>query len=226
MLLEPSSESRRGASSPSLGEGVAPPNQFTGRDVAAILRERGWLEANEGTVARVFEPRDVAEKGPVSEEAGYNKSDLDAWLAGAAALLGPHAADGSTSLTASRDALAELLSLIFRYDARDVLRLPDSHVVLAREGARDVVRELAHLVLAGPEIDSDRFKEIVNALKERLPYRGRELFHPIRLALAGRAGEGALDRVILLVDRVAGLAFHAPVKSTRQRMLEFCAALD
>ena len=66
----------------------------------------------------------------------------------------------------------------------------------------------------------------MTALKAALPYRGRALFHPIRLALAGRAGEGEFDRVILLLDAAAKLPFAAPVKGTRQRMLEFCAALD
>jgi hypothetical protein len=51
------------------------------------------------------------------------------------------------------------------------------------------------------------------------------LFHPIRLALAGRAGEGELDRVILLLDEAAG-AFPLGVKTARNRILEFCASLD
>jgi hypothetical protein len=52
------------------------------------------------------------------------------------------------------------------------------------------------------------------------------LFHPIRLALAGRAGEGELDRVILLLDEAAALPCSVPVKSARTRILEFCSALD
>ena len=99
-------------------------------------------------------------------------------------------------------------------------------MLLAREGAREVLRELAHCVLDGPEVNSERFKEIVTTLKEKLRYRGRELFQPIRLALAGRAGEGELDRVILLLDRAARLPFCTPVKGVRQRMLEFCAAVE
>jgi hypothetical protein len=98
--------------------------------------------------------------------------------------------------------------------------------VLARSGAREVIRELANRILVGPEIDSDRFKEIAAELKNKLRYRGRELFHPIRLALAGRAGEGELDRVVLLLDRAAKLELCAPVKGTKQRMLEFCTTLD
>jgi glutamyl-tRNA synthetase/nondiscriminating glutamyl-tRNA synthetase len=82
------------------------------------------------------------------------------------------------------------------------------------------------LLLGGEALDSERFKEIITALKERLEIRGRELFHPIRLALAGRAGEGELDRVVLLLDEAAGISFAVPVKSARERILEFCSALD
>ena len=48
----------------------------------------------------------------------------------------------------------------------------------------------------------------------------------VRTALAGRAGEGELDRVILLLDEAARLSFAVPVKSARERILEFCSALD
>ena len=106
------------------------------------------------------------------------------------------------------------------------MREPENHEVLARSGAREVIRELANRVLEGGDIDSDRFKEIVESMKAAIPYRSRAMFHPIRLALTGRAGEGEFDRVILLLDAAAKLPFAQPVKGTRQRILEFCAALD
>ncbi len=173
--------------------------------------------------AAALNPYTAADVNAILRERGWladtqRDSALDAWLAEASALLGTHAAD--------RAALADLLSLVFSYDARAILGSTQSHIVLAREGAREVIRELALLILGGREVDSDRFKEIVSALKETLTYRGRELFYPIRLALAGRVGEGELDRVILLLDGAAHLAFHVPVKGTRQRMLEFCAAME
>ena len=142
-----------------------------------------------------------------------------AWCERAAALLGPHA-------DSNRDKLAALLSLVFHYDAREILQQVESHLVLAREGARLVIRHLALLILEGGEVDSDRFKEIIAALKQRVGFSGRGLFFPVRLALAGRPGEGALDRVILLLDSAARAGFAVPVKGTRQRMLEFCAALE
>lgn len=170
---------------------------FAAADIAAILRERSWLDAS----------RDVA------ADAAFEK-----WCARAAELLAPHAAD--------RAALADLLALIFAYDAPSLVREAPNQAVLAREGARDVIREFANRLLDGGDLDSDRFKEIIDGIKAALPYRGRELFYPIRLALAGRAGDGELDRVILLLDAAARLDFPAPVKSARQRVLEFCAAFD
>ena len=167
-------------------------NSFTAADVAAILRERGWLR----------------EEGEA----------VSGWLADAAALLGPHAVDRVT--------LADLLALVFEYDASAVLAARTSQEVLARAGAREVLRALASEVLSGGPVDSDRLKEIINALKAQTSYRSRDILLPLRVAVSGRAGGGELDRVILLLDSAAQAEGLAPVKSVRARILEFCTALD
>ena len=141
-----------------------------------------------------------------------------AWAERAAQLLG-HYAEAS-------EGLADLLRLVFAYDAAQILQTADAHTALSRYAARDVVRHLALLLLDPAPFTSDRFKEIVTHLKEKLEVRSRDLFHPIRLSLAGRTGEGELDRVILLLDEAAALPFAVPVKSVRTRILEFCSALD
>ena len=143
--------------------------------------------------------------------------EIDVWCAHAAAILGGHAADRTT--------LAELLALVFRYDAREIFTRIEAHEVLARYAARDVLRHLALLLLDGAPLDSERFKEIFAKLKEELEMPGRDLLYPMRLALAGRPGDGSLDRVILLLNEAAALPFAVPVKSARARILEFCAAL-
>lgn len=170
---------------------------FSTPDIVEILVERRWLAADH-------------------DLSGDPK--LSAWLARATELLGAQAYD--------RGSLGSLLALVFNYDAAVVLSESASQGVLAREGSRDVIRELANRVLDGGDIDSDGFKQIIDKIKAAVPQRSRELFHPVRLALAGRAGEGELDRVILLLDSAAKLPFAVQVKSTRQRMMEFCAALD
>jgi nondiscriminating glutamyl-tRNA synthetase len=140
------------------------------------------------------------------------------WAARAAALLGHYAAD--------RAALDTTLHLIFEYDAEQITQNVDAHAVLARHGARNVIRHLALFLLEPVPLDSDRFKALIESLKENLQLRSRDLFHPIRLALTGRSGEGELDRVILLLDEASALPFAVPVKSARTRILEFCAALE
>src|SRR5215470_5309148 len=144
--------------------------------------------------------------------------EMDAWCSRAAGLLGAHASD--------RAALTELLALVFHYDAQQILSRVETHEVLTRYAARDVLRHLALLLLDGAPLNSERFKEVFTALKEQLKLPGREMLYPMRLALAGRAGDGSLDRVILLLDEASALPFAVPVKSTRARILEFCAALD
>jgi hypothetical protein len=149
---------------------------------------------------------------------GEPSAEQRAFCERAAALLGHFAVD--------RARLVELLGLVFSYDAAQILQTSEVHAVLTRYAARDVIRLLALFLLDPVPFTSERFKEAVTMLKEKLELRGRDLFHPIRQALAGRAGEGELDRVILLVDEAAGLEFAVPVKSVRARMLEFCSALD
>ena len=157
----------------------------------------------------------LRERGWVVGECSVKQN---AWCERAASMLGGHAMD--------RAALADLLRLVFQYDAREIMSKVESHVVLSRYAARSVLRQVALLLLDGAALTSERFKEIVTALKDGMELRGRELFHPIRLALAGRAGEGELDRVILLLDEAAALSFAVPVKSARARIIEFCSALD
>ena len=184
---------------PSQEPRVAAVSPFSAADVEAILRERGWLAAQATPEVEEW-MRDTAE-----------------WLGLQVAL---HAANEG------RLAFTELLALIFSYDAARLLENPDNQAVMAREGARDVIRELANRVLEGGEIDSERFREIVAALKGIFGSHGRMIFYPLRLALAGRTGEGELDRLILLLDRAAKLPFATGVKGTHERMLEFCAALN
>jgi nondiscriminating glutamyl-tRNA synthetase len=178
-------------------------NPFCGADVAQVLLERGWMGADFALVG--------------GEERAC-RSALQEWCERAAFLLGPQVAD--------RVGLADLLGLVFEYDAARALGDVEAHNVMTRYAARDVIRILAGLVLdggAGP-CTPEKFSEMVTALKAELDIRGRELFHPVRLALAGRSGEGDLDRVILLIDAAAEAGFA--VKTVRERMVQFCSVME
>jgi anticodon-binding protein len=182
----------------SISERVSP---FHATDVESILRAHGWLTAP-------------------------NTPELESWMRDAADWLGMQAASHSESLDEQRERFCSLLTLVFSYNAAKLLDLRENQATMAREGVRETVRALANRVLQGGEIDSARLREIVDGLKQQFGSQGRRIFHPLRLALAGSTGEGELDRVILLLDRAAKLPFAVPVKRTRERMLEFCAAMQ
>ncbi|HXT85554.1 MAG TPA: hypothetical protein VN745_00895 [Verrucomicrobiae bacterium] len=182
----------------SVTERVSP---FHASDVEGILRKRGWLT-------------------------GPNTPELEDWMRDAADWLGAQSASHSENDDEQRERFSSLVSLIFSYNAAKLLQARENQAAMAREGARETVRELANRVLQGGEIDSARLREIIDDLKKQFGSQGRRIFHPLRLALAGRTGEGELDRVILLLDRAAKLPFAVPVKGTRERMLEFCAAMQ
>src|SRR5258706_8078432 len=141
-----------------------------------------------------------------------------AWCQHAAALLGPQSPNHA--------ALESLLGLVFHYDAKEILAQVDAHLTLSRYAAREALRELATQLLDPAPLTPDRFNAVIDAMKAHLDIRGRELFQTLRLSLAGRPGEGDLDRVILLLDQAAAANFSVSVKSARARIIEFCAALD
>ncbi len=179
---------------------AAPPeSHYTVHDLNSILTLRGWLIDPTVTTGET--------------------SPLQVWFARALTLLGPK--------SPTLEHLESLLTLVFHYDAAANLALPENRSVLVRTGAREVIRVLANSILDDGGIsDSDRFKAIIDSIKAAVPFRSRVIFHPLRLALAGRTGDGELDRVILLLDPASKLPFSVKVKDTRERMLEFCAALD
>src|SRR5437867_6383779 len=107
-------------------------------------------------------------------------------------MLGGHAAD--------RAALADLLGLVFHYDAREIISRVESHVVLSRYAAREVLRQMALLLLDGAVLTSEGLKGFVTVLKAGLELRGGDLFNRFGMPLGGRGGEGDLDRVIVLVE--------------------------
>src|SRR5258708_7357046 len=106
------------------------------------------MENSPAVAVNAFAAADVA---AILRERGWAASELSAeqvaWCEHAAGILGTQAAE--------REELAEWVGLVFHYDSREMLARVESHVVLSRLGARDVLRQLARLLLEGTAPDSD-----------------------------------------------------------------------
>ena len=121
--------------------------------------------------------------------------------------------------------------LAFLFDYAPERTLADAHVraEMGADGSRAVVRVLAEVLARAPRLDRERFRAAANDVKTQTGQKGKALFHPIRVALTGRAEGPELDLAIPAIDGGADLPAHAGIPTIlgcRERAAAFVVALD
>ncbi len=94
-------------------------------------------------------------------------------------------------------------------EARHILEQPD---------AQAVAREFARLVEERGTITFEAYKEIVGQVKAATRQKGKNLFHPIRAALTGRASGPELERLIPIYEKGSRLNLPRKVMSCGERL--------
>ena len=171
------------------------------------------------------DPRRVAELSvPYFNQAGVKLSP-DArgveFLAAAMAM--------ATSSVDRLDQVPARLALLFEYSPEATLSDARVSEEMRTEPAQTVVRELAQQLARSPRLDRERFRGAANEVRARTGQKGRALFHPIRVALTGRAEGPELDLAIPAIDRGAELPRDAgvpPIVGCRERAEAFVRALN
>ncbi len=79
---------------------------------------------------------------------------------------------------------------------------------------------LEERLLDEAEFSYDVLSRISGDIKTETGCKGKDLFHPIRVALTGKVSGLALDKFILLVESGAGLDFPTPLKNCSARVSE------
>lgn len=95
--------------------------------------------------------------------------------------------------------------------------------------ARAVVTALAATLATAPRLDRDRFRAAANQVKADTGQKAKALFHPIRIALTGRAEGPELDLAVPAIDRGAELPRDSGIPTIvgcRERAAQFAAALE
>lgn len=118
------------------------------------------------------------------------------------------------------DALPAKAAFIFRLDPEAAQADPENAPLLAVDSARTVLAELADRVRAhsGPVTGAD-FSKWVAEVKEATGVSGKELYHPIRIAITGTHSGPEFDKIIPLIEEGAGLQLGVP--SVRERIDRF-----
>jgi glutamyl-tRNA synthetase/nondiscriminating glutamyl-tRNA synthetase len=70
------------------------------------------------------------------------------------------------------------------------------------------------------EFDYERFVMLSQDIKKETGCKGKELYHPLRIALTARGSGVDLDKFIPLVEKGAGLKLPRALKDCRQRVFQ------
>jgi glutamyl-tRNA synthetase/nondiscriminating glutamyl-tRNA synthetase len=158
---------------------------------------------------------------PFFVQAGYIPIDpcelTSAWFHKVIALLAPS--------VNTLDELPERARLIFHVDPAAALAASDNAEVLALPKTGDVLSEFIRRIESDHEpMTPERFKAIVNDIKEKTAAKGKELFHPIRVVITGSHSGPEFDKLIPILEEGSTLDLPAHVMSVRERVQAFRAA--
>ena len=143
-------------------------------------------------------------------------SEISQWFQRLLALLVPY--------VNKLDELPEKASLVFRYNASAALAAPDNAETLAGQQAGAVIKAFAaRMNMDGGAVTPDRFKTIMNEIKETTGAKGKDLFHPVRIMIIGSHSGPEFDKLIPLLEEGSHLPLPLSVKSMRERVTEFMA---
>ena len=146
-------------------------------------------------------------------------ASIDAWFPQVLALYVP-AVD-------QLDQLPEKARAVFLFDPAAAIADPENAAILTNETGRTVLTEFAARMAALPApISPEAFKQATNEVKATTGVKGKDLFHPVRIALTGAHSGPEFDRLIPLIETGSALPLPAPVVGVRQRAELFFAAMQ
>jgi len=112
---------------------------------------------------------------------------------------------------------------IFDFDVTAARADAENAAVLAADSAHIVLDELASRVSAhSGAVTPEAFKGWMNEIKVAAGIKGKELFHPVRIALTGAHSGPEFDKLLPLIED--GAALGLGVLSVRERIEKFVGA--
>jgi glutamyl-tRNA synthetase/nondiscriminating glutamyl-tRNA synthetase len=122
--------------------------------------------------------------------------------------------------------LPQRAAIIFQTDSQAALASAENAHVFANQKAASVVREFATRTAKDSPLSPEQFKAVMNEIKSETGSKGKDLFHPVRIALIGSHSGPDFDRLIPLIEEGSRLPLPVHVKNVRERVQEFLAALE
>ncbi len=123
------------------------------------------------------------------------------------------------------DTLSDLTGkfrLLFDYSPADIS--PEDKEELRTDCGRKVVAGFKQHLPEVP-VDFKKFMEIAKTVQKETGCKGKDLYHPLRIALTGQTSGLDLDKFIILAEKGASLDFPQPLKSCAERLCELESSL-
>ncbi|MFB3922642.1 MAG: glutamate--tRNA ligase [Terriglobia bacterium] len=173
-------------------------------------------------------PRRLAELSvPFLARAGYIREPAD----GAALAWLERLLDAVLKNLDHLSRLTEAVKLIFEYDAGSITRNEETRHVVDDAASRQVlaafiprVLEVPPAPVGGGGLTYERFREIAKAVQKETGKKGKDLFHPIRVALTGAVSGPELEKLIPIFEEGSKVPLAKHVKSVAERLREFAVA--
>jgi glutamyl-tRNA synthetase/nondiscriminating glutamyl-tRNA synthetase len=142
---------------------------------------------------------------------------ISAWFEGLISLLLP-ALDQLDQLTLKAE-------FVFRFDAESARANAENAAVLETEVAGRVLAAFAARVRdVGDVVTPEQFKAWMNEVKAETGAKGKDLFHPVRIALTGAHSGPEFDKLIPVIEAGSRLELPIHVLSVRERVEQFVRA--
>ncbi|MGC2163633.1 MAG: glutamate--tRNA ligase family protein, partial [Silvibacterium sp.] len=123
------------------------------------------------------------------------------------------------------DQLTAKASFIFRFDAQAAREEEENATILATEIAGKVLLAFAARVAdASESVSPEQFKAWMNEVKAETGAKGKDLFHPVRIALTGAHSGPEFDKLIPVIEAGSRLELPTHVLSVRERVEQFVCA--
>lgn len=120
--------------------------------------------------------------------------------------------------------LSPKFSIFFDFDPSGMG--PEAKEILQSESAQKVIRVFWEKISQSPSFDYQSFVGMTQEIKKETGCKGKNLYHPLRVALTSRASGLELDQFIPLVEEASRLNFKKPVKNCYQRVTEMVRHLE
>lgn len=125
------------------------------------------------------------------------------------------------------DELPAKAGLVFHFDPAAARADPENAAILSTESAQKVLSALSARVRShAGSVTPEQFKVWMNEVKAETGAKGKDLFHPIRIALTGSHSGPEFDKLIPILEDGSRLDLLVHVLSVRERLERFLGSVQ